>query len=250
MAVFWALFPLTSLFFLYATLVRLLLNKIITAQESERQRIARELHDETSQSLSALLVGLKTAATMAGQKEEGVENILEELKEGVNQALKELHRIIYDLRPSLLDDLGLIPALRWYLETKLKPTGICLNFNIGGNPGRLPAEIEIAIFRITQEAVTNIIKYASARQVAVELHFFQDEIKLQVKDDGCGFDMEAVMNPRNARRPLGILGMKERARLLGGDLEVRTAAGQGTEINVTLPVSKEEGYNGHQGFDC
>lgn len=220
-----------------------LLSKVITAQEEERKRIARELHDETSQSLAALVVGLKAASTMVNNNEADVDKVLEDLKDGTNQTLKELHKIIYDLRPSLLDDLGLIPALRWYLESRLEVHGINTSMEVKGHPFRLPAEAEIAVFRIVQEALTNILKYAAAGEVQLELEFGDDGLQIRVADNGCGFDAESVLTGPNKKKGLGILGMVERANLLGGRLQVTSCKGQGTEITLEVPLGNKGGVN-------
>ncbi len=221
-----------------------LIRKVIDAQEDERKRIARELHDETSQSLAALVVGLKTVETMVRTKESGAEQVLEELKTGANTTLKELHHIIYDLRPSLLDDLGLIPALRWYTDAKLAEHGIEAVMNVTGSSRRLSPEVEIAVFRIVQEAYTNILKYSSASQASLMIGFGAKTLDIAIEDNGCGFDVGGVFDNPN-RRGLGLLGMRERVELLDGTFNIHSSADSGTKIVASIPIKGGKG-RGHQ----
>ncbi len=223
-----------------------LLARSLSAQEGERQRIARELHDATGQSLNAMLFGLKAAEAALASDPTQVRIIIERLKSAASEAVRELQGIIYDLRPSLLDDLGLLPALRWYAETRLEESGIRVTWRVTGAERRLPSEVETALFRIAQEAMTNIVKYTRAQQVQIEFSFEAQQITLQISDDGQGFDIESVLVQRlQDGRGLGLLGMRERAELLGGRLEVSSEAGKGTRVRVRLPLSIEgkEGSN-------
>ena len=219
-----------------------LLARSLAAQEGERQRIARELHDATGQSLNAMLFGLKAAETALTSDLGQARSIIERLKSAASDTVRELQGIIYDLRPSLLDDLGLLPALRWYAETRLEENGIRVAWHVTGVERRLPAEVETALFRIAQEAMTNIVKYARAHQVQIEFTFKARQVALQISDDGQGFDLQGVLAGRlQDGRGLGLLGMRERAELLGGRLEVQTEAGRGTRIRVQLSLSEIEG---------
>lgn len=218
-----------------------LLARSLSAQERERQRIARELHDATGQSLNALLFGLKTAEAALNSDPRQARSIIERLKSSVSDTVRELQEIIYDLRPSLLDDLGLLPALRWYAETRLEENGIRVAWHVAGAERRLPSDVETALFRIAQEAITNIVKYAHAQHVLIEFSFEARQVALQISDDGQGFDLEGVLAQRlQSGRGLGLLGMRERAELLGGRFEVRSEAGKGTRVSVRLPISASE----------
>jgi PAS domain S-box-containing protein len=225
-----------------------LIRKVIDAQEDERKRIARELHDETSQSLAALVVGIKTVETMVRTRESGAELVLEDLKDGANAALKELHHIIYDLRPSLLDDLGLIPALRWYTDAKLAEHGIEAVMEVTGTPRRLSPEIEIAVFRIVQEAYTNILKYSGASRASLMMDYGIKTLTIAIEDDGCGFDVGSVLDNPN-RRGLGLLGMRERVELLDGNFTIQSSVNSGTKIDACIPVKggKARGRQGSPG---
>lgn len=214
-----------------------LLKKVITAQEEERKRIARELHDETNQSLAALAVGLKAASALVTRDAEKAEKTLEDLKDSAVIIMRELHNIVYDLRPTLLDDLGLVPALRWCAETRLESHGVEVSMEVTGVSSRLPPEVETILFRIGQEAISNIAKYAGARHVHLCLRGAKDHVWLRVSDDGCGFDVDEVLREKEGKRSLGLMGMMERAGLLGGKVEVESNIGAGTIISVQIPIS-------------
>lgn len=223
-----------------------LLARALHAQEGERKRIARELHDATGQSLNAILFGLKALEAALASNPAQAQVLVGRLKAAAGDTIRELQSIIYDLRPSVLDDLGLIPALRWYAETRLESEGVRLSWDIVGEERRLPADIETALFRIAQEAMTNIQKYAQAQQVWVRLGFGLTETSLEIGDDGVGFDpAEVLQNSYQDGRGLGLLGMRERAELLGGRFEIASAPGHGTHIRVTLPLPHPEGDTRH-----
>ncbi|MCA2000320.1 MAG: HAMP domain-containing protein [Chloroflexi bacterium] len=216
-----------------------LLARSLAAQEGERQRIARELHDATGQSLNAMLFGLKAAEAALASDPAQARSVIERLKSAASDTVRELQGIIYDLRPSLLDDLGLLPALRWYAETRLEENGIRVLWHVTGAERCLPSEVETALFHIAQEAMTNMVKYARAKQARIEFAFERRQVALHISDDGQGFDLEGVLAQRlQDGRGLGLLGMRERAELLGGRLEVRAEAGRGTSIRVQLPLSE------------
>lgn len=220
-----------------------LLARALQAQERERKRIARELHDATGQSLNAILFGLKTLENAAQTDPPQVSALVSRLKSAASDTVHELQDIIYALRPSVLDDLGLLPALRWYAETRLESGGTRVEWDISNGERRLPPEIETALFRIGQEAITNIQKYANARRVFFRLEADEQRVSLQVEDDGAGFDVEeALAHTLHDGRGLGLLGMRERAELLGGRLWVESSAGNGTRIRVELPLGEERNH--------
>lgn len=227
-------------------MVSQLLQKIITAQEEERKRIARELHDETNQSLAALAVGLKTASALVTRDAEKAESMMEALKESTVAIMRELHNIIYDLRPTLLDDLGLIPAIRWCAENRLATQGVEVAVSATGSPARFPAEIETALFRIAQEAISNAAKYSGASCVQLSLEIKAGAVRLRVEDDGRGFDRDQVLNDKSGKGSLGLLGMIERATLLGGRADVASAPGRGTVIFVEIPIAREGGESNEE----
>ncbi|HET9496338.1 MAG TPA: GAF domain-containing protein [Chloroflexia bacterium] len=220
-----------------------LLARSIRAQEDERQRIARELHDATGQSLNALVFGLNAASTALGQSPEATAPLLERLRVSASDTVRELQGIIYDLRPSLLDDLGLVPALRWYADERLQSRGVDVTIEMSGEATRLPSEVETALFRIAQEAVTNIGKHADARHVRIALQVEAGQVVMTVEDDGVGFTPASVLSPRerSAEGGFGLLGMQERTVLLGGTLSVSSAPGKGTRLHATIPFRPQAG---------
>ncbi len=207
-----------------------LLRKVITAQEDERKRIARELHDETSQSLAVLAMGLETAAEALRS---GRTPRLDEVKAVAVRTLEDVHRLILDLRPSVLDDLGLVSAIRWYADRHLETQGISVRCECGDVP-RLPPEMEAALFRICQEAMNNVARHAQASAVLAQVGVEGGELRLEIEDDGKGFDPAAV--DRRERRPWGIMGIRERAEIFGGRARIDSAPGKGTRVEVRLPL--------------
>ncbi len=215
-----------------------LLAKVISAQEEERKRIARELHDETGQALTSLMVGLRfledSATTAAGEK-------IAELRALAAQTLDEVHHLATELRPSLLDDLGLGAAIQRYIEEYSDKMNISVDSHISGLSGqRLPPEIEVAVYRITQEALTNIAKYADATNVSVVLRYRNSSLVAVIEDNGKGFDVRNVMASEDSKK-LGLFGMYERASLIGGKLTIESKPASGTTIflEVHLKPSQE-----------
>jgi signal transduction histidine kinase len=208
-----------------------LLRKVITAQEDERKRIARELHDETSQALAVLAMGLEAAqdAIRSGRTPR-----LDEVKAVAVATLEDVHRIILDLRPSVLDDLGLLSAIRWYADRALATKAISVRCEFG-EMRRLPPEMETALFRICQEAMSNVARHAQATAALVQVGMEGDEVVIDIEDDGKGFDPE-VASRREGRRPWGLMGIRERAEILGGTATIESAPGQGTHVDVRIPV--------------
>jgi signal transduction histidine kinase len=211
-----------------------LLRKVISAQEDERKRLARELHDETSQTLSALAMKIETA--LAAWPSEASRDRLVEARGLTVRTLEELHRLIFDLRPSVLDDLGLLSAIRWYAERHLERRGIAVRCEFSGVADRLGPELETALFRVCQEAITNIAKHSEAETVLIQCLEHEDRISIEIEDDGKGFSPESLPPPAARERGLGLLGMRERVELFGGTLELDSAPGRGTRIAVTVPL--------------
>jgi signal transduction histidine kinase len=212
-----------------------LLRKVISAQEDERKRIARELHDETGQTLTALTLRLELAQAAAiGTK---AEQPVAAARALARQSLEELHRLMHDLRPSVLDDLGLAAALHWFAEHRLAPHGINVRFEVGELPERLPPELETALFRAAQEALTNVDRHAKAERVLVQIGTQDARIVVEIEDDGEGFD-PAAMTPRPGdARGLGLLGMRERVELFGGSVTFDASPGSGTRVVIEVPLA-------------
>src|ERR687889_1395047 len=204
----------------------------LRAQEEERRRLARDLHDEVNQALTAILLRLEAMSHSAApeQAEE-----LAELKRLINQAMSELLQLARQLRPSALDDHGLMPAVETQLKRFAARTGVEVTLNADGDPDTLPEDVQTAVYRILQEALANVGRHAGATAVAVEVQAAEDSLELHIRDDGAGFDPGTVS--RNGGdgpgAGLGLSGMSERARLAGGELDVRSAPGGGT--TATLP---------------
>jgi signal transduction histidine kinase len=212
-----------------------LLHKIITAQEEERRRIARELHDEAGQALTSLLIGLKAIENVEGWDQ--ARALISELREMVAQTLDEVHNLSLELRPSVLDDLGLVPALARYVSSCPLRFGFRADFETAGMDGRrLPPEVEITLYRIAQEALTNVARHASASHASVLLQRRRGMAVLVVEDDGEGFEVEQVMASAQERERLGLYGIEERALLVGGRMTIESRPGAGTTVSVEIPL--------------
>ena len=209
-----------------------LLKRVVAAQEAERQRVARELHDATGQSLTALGLGLSAVLNNCQRREpEQVEQRVHELMDLNSTTLGELRHLIADLRPSHLDDLGLAATLRWYAKDLQPRVPFEIRVEIAGQEQPLDSAVNTALFRVAQEALTNILKYAQARAAWIRLQYEAQAVTLQIEDNGVGFDVQRVPG----RSTWGLLGMQERAELLGGHFELRSYPGSGTRVQVTIP---------------
>lgn len=216
--------------------LRFYLKQITIAQEDERQRIAQELHDDTAQDLVVLSRQLDDFISRS--KDLSAEDItyLEKLRHQTNRTLSEVRRFSQDLRPSVLDDLGLLPALEWLIPELAKHFDLKIEMKVTGTLLRFPPETELVLFRITQEALRNIGKHAQANKALVMLSFNSTRTVLAIKDDGKGFDLPRSIGDLAAGGKLGLVGMEERARLIGGKFRVRSKPGVGTTIKVEIPT--------------
>jgi len=213
-----------------------LLEKVMTAQEEERKRISRELHDETSQALTSVMVGLKVLETEAAYC--GVAERVGEMRKIVAQTLEEVHHLARELRPSVLDDLGLVTALDRYVRDYSKTHRIEVDFHVTGFEGlRLPAPVEVVLYRIVQEALTNVAKYAQAKTVSVLLDWRENMVSAIIEDDGVGFEPARAVNTPG--QGLGLFGMQERAALLGGSLQIESKLGVGTTLFIKIPINPD-----------
>jgi signal transduction histidine kinase len=223
------------------TLRRRLLERIMTVQEEERKRTALELHDQTGQPLTSLIMTLGVLAEAKSLAE--VQTHVQDLRDTAAQVLKEVHDLALELRPSVLDDLGLLAALRHLHKGYQDRFHLPVDLQVLGLDGeRLPSEVETALYRIVQEALTNVARHAQAHSVSVVLEKRATSVKLIVEDDGKGFDVTSVMGPYPHEK-LGLYGMRERASLLGGTLTIESTPGTGTAIYVEIPL--REGVNGY-----
>ena len=222
-----------------------LLEKVIQAQEDERKRIARELHDETSQSLAALAMRLKASAGLIKREPGQAEYLLEEAKNEVVRIMKELHNIVYHLRPTLLDDLGLLPALCWLAESREWKIPVEILVHDDQTSGRISAQAETTLFRIGQEAITNAAKYSGTMLLSIDFSIRDDVARLSITDKGQGF----VWGEKNGsgqaeKKSLGLMGMMERASLIGGQVEIVSQPGQGTQVTAVIPLREGGKLNG------
>jgi signal transduction histidine kinase len=210
-----------------------MLRMVISAQEDERKRIARELHDDTTQKLAVLVMGVERAAQALRQ--DGRPVPLDEVKKLAVSALDEVHRLIRDLRPSVLDDLGLFSAVRWYAENTLTPRDIAVRCELGDVEPTLPAAWDIALFRMCQEAVNNVARHAQAESVLIQIGIERGELRIEIEDDGRGFEAGAP-RPASDRPHWGLIGMQERAELLGGTARIDSSPGRGTRVEIRVPL--------------
>lgn len=211
---------------------------ILRAQEEERKRIARELHDETSQVLASLLVSL--AVVEDGTTNETTRAQVAQARATAHQTLRAIRDLSVDLRPSALDDLGLLPALLWYINEYQQKFDAMVVFKSEGFKERYAFEIETALYRIVQEGLTNIAKHAHARHIAISLSDKDDIARIHIEDDGHGFDMQQPFKKDATREGgLGLMGMRERAALLDGHLTITSQLGHGTSIDVTIPLHRQ-----------
>ncbi|HWQ15384.1 MAG TPA: PAS domain-containing sensor histidine kinase [Roseiflexaceae bacterium] len=208
--------------------------QLMHVQEAERRRLASELHDEVGQALTAIQLNLQALAADSDRPAHVAR--LEDSMALVEQVLQRIRALSLDLRPSLLDDFGLVPALRWYVERQAGRAALEVSFDAAPLDVRLAPELETACFRIAQEAVTNAVRHANARRLDIALHRSGAELHLTVSDDGRGFDTAAAHERASLGASLGLLGMHERARALGGALSIDSQLGRGTTVRARLPL--------------
>ena len=216
------------------------LRRVVSAQESERQRIARELHDETGQALTAIGLGLRGISSHVRQDQEKAAINLRQLEGLAVQALDELRRLISDLRPSHLDDLGLAATIRWYIGELQERSDLEINLDIPPDEDvNLPSTISTTLFRIVQESLTNIVKHAQADYAWIRLGRSNGVVNLEIEDNGIGFNPQRQF--AQGGTAWGLLGMEERATLLGGEFELYSTPGDGARVTVRVPCPDDAG---------
>jgi two-component system sensor histidine kinase UhpB len=221
-----------------ATRLQELSRQVLQAQEVERRAIARELHDEIGQVLTAVSTNLQTiqlssdAATLAERLKESIDL--------VDEALRQIRDLSLDLRPSMLDDFGLVPALEWFVDRQAQRSGFSAELVVAPAELRMPPNLETTVFRVAQIALTNVARHAQAKHVQVELRLREAELELVIRDDGIGFDVAAALERASRGATLGLLSMQERVRLVGGALEMTSTPGLGTEIRVHFPIGPKD----------
>ncbi len=210
--------------------------QITRAQEEERKRIAQELHEETLQSLATLCMA--TEAIINSKETDPMRSMedLKALRRKINGVIEEVRRFSYGLRPGVLDYLGLLASLET-LTDELNEKGIKTQLTVTGQERPLPSDMEITLFRITQEALSNIKKYSMAGKVSISVNYLTDRVRLTITDNGQGFSLPERLSELANQGKLGIIGMEERTRLYGGSFAIHTRAKRGTRITVTLPVA-------------
>ncbi|MEW6286032.1 MAG: sensor histidine kinase [Chloroflexota bacterium] len=214
-----------------------LLHRTVRAQESERQRIAQELHDELGQTLTALGMGLSAIAGNVS-KPEKVSAQARQLQGVVREGLLSLQNLVSGLHPPQLNDLGLLPTLRWYADEVKERFGLAVTVSSRGEEAALPVDVRTVLFRIVQESLTNVIRHAQTDKAEVLVVFDENEIRIRVEDSGCGFDVNATLN-QSGRPCWGLLGMIERAALIGGECHVSSLPGVGTIVEVVMPLKEK-----------
>ncbi len=217
----------------YQVRLRQMSSHVLTAQEEERTRIARELHDDTAQALTSVLVRLRLLERSAEDKR--LRSGLAELRDLTVETLEGVRRLAIDLRPPMLDDLGLEAAIQSHVQDFSRQRQINVNFTSSGL-GRLPPNVELVLYRVVREALSNVAKHASASRVETRLSRKGRTLRLLVEDDGCGFDVEAAKGSRQSG--LGLFGMEERLALIGGTLRVDSSPGKGTRLSAEVPLPR------------
>jgi signal transduction histidine kinase len=215
-----------------------LLNQVVSAQESERKRIARELHDDTGQTLTAIGLGLRGIFSMLPEDNNISRENLRQLESMTSTALNEIQRIILNLRPAHLDDLGLAAAIRWFIKDVRNHTETAIHLNITGEEVPVNDAIKITTYRVIQEATTNMLKHSQAKNYYVELNYTEEMMHIEARDDGIGIDMKTLAEQNS--QSWGLVGMQERINLLEGQFQIKSSLGIGTKINISIPYQTED----------
>jgi signal transduction histidine kinase len=219
--------------------VQQILAQAVLAQEEERQRISIDLHDSVAQWLAGASYHVQTAEALLSRDTNEVRDELSTVESTIDRSLKELRRVVIGLRPPALDELGLEHALRQSLE-ELKSDGLICKFSEIGTQARLSSSVEIAVYRLVQEALTNIRKHAQATKVNLRLQFRKDNLQVEIRDNGKGFNLSQTLDSAVSVGHMGLLGMKQRAEMLGGDIKIKTGEGSGTVLTLNLPIELHE----------
>jgi len=215
---------------------RELLRQTVLAQEEERRHVARELHDEAGQALTTISWGLAAVEeALPDHPDEAVERT-RELRQLVDQVMNNLRQLTVRLRPAVLDELGLVAALTTYADDCSARFPFMVDVDVTGQRRRLPSEIETTLYRITQEALTNVARHAQATHVLIQLHFDEQEVTLKISDNGVGMDLEIARHAAIAGKGWGLAGIHERVQLVKGRMDIRSSPGTGTELSVWIPV--------------
>lgn len=216
--------------------------RIIRAQEEERQRVARDIHDGPAQTMSNLVLKAELCERLIDVDANKARQELQNLKRVVRECLQDVRRIIYDLRPMSLNDLGLVPTLQRYVLTFQEETGIEVSFKTKGVYDDIRPAISLTVFRVVQEAINNIKKHAEAQNVVINLEFLDKELRLYIYDDGKGFRVEELKDRnKNINSGFGLISIRERIGLLNGEFQISSEEGKGTRLNILIPLNNDEG---------
>jgi len=210
--------------------------QVIKAQEEERRRVARDIHDGPAQSMASVILRAEICERLLEKNPAQVPVELRALKEAVKASLQDVRKIIFDLRPMTLDDLGIVPTLKRYFTEYQERTRLPVELVTIGQERRISSSLEVAIFRVVQEAINNSYKHAQARKVVVRLEIRPNKVNCTIVDDGVGFDVKEKMGPNN--KGFGLIGMRERVELLEGTFNISSAPGQGTKVKLQIPVKE------------
>lgn len=210
--------------------------RAIHAQEEERKRIARSLHDETGQALSTMIINLERLQNNLPEDSQNLMLSITAMRDLATKTLEELRKTIYGLRPTVLDDLGLVPAIRWYARTNLEEAGIRVNVSAPEDFPALSPELTTTLFRIAQEAVNNIIKHSDAQSAIISLTEKENNICFFIEDDGHGFNVTQASEEAYTLQHWGLVGIRERAELMGGKIDISSQDDRGTQLEVTMPL--------------
>jgi PAS domain S-box-containing protein len=216
--------------------LRYYLNQITRAQEEERKRIARELHDDTAQALFAISRQMDNFIRDNIGLSQQQRGVLQDIRQRIGISLQGIRRFSQDLRPSIIDDLGLLPAVQWLVKQKSEDSGIEIELKILGKEQRLLPEMELILFRIVQEALTNAGKHAQATAAEVNIEFTDSQVAVTIRDNGKGFQLPETVGDLSHSGKLGLVGMHERVSLLSGTLDIQSQVGKGTTVKVSVPL--------------
>jgi signal transduction histidine kinase len=219
--------------------------RAINAQEEERRAIAQSLHDDTGQALTMLVISLDRINDRIPAGQTGLKKQVGDARALAANTLAELRRILSGLRPAILDDLGLVPAIRWFARTSLEQAGIGAIVKAPGVPLELSPAVTTTLFRIVQEAISNVVRHADAKSVTIVLQLSDGLVHLRIQDDGRGFDPAHASREAVDLQRLGLLGIRERAELLGGQVQIESGPEKGTSIHVSIPMGGNGGEDPH-----
>ena len=225
--------------------LRFLTSQLLSAQERERKRISMELHDELGQSLAVLKLQIRAIERRLGEDQQDLKAECRELLLYLDGVIDDVRRLSRDLSPAILEDLGLLSALKYLIDGVSKHYTVSHSFEVEALDHLFPADAQIIIYRIFQECLTNISKHASATEVSIAVKEHDGLISLMLEDNGVGFDPAQVLARRATGRGLGLAALDERARMLGGTLEIRSQPGAGTRVTCVIPVDRRKRATGN-----